>query len=118
MSFKEDEMYPVAHRALRKRYPASSGWEIYSQNDWGDYRPDFVIEKRNFWGVIKRAVAEVKAECRITQSHVDQLNQYARNLAGNNVKIIAKHLIVPSGADTSVVPDDIDVIYLRGFRCK
>ncbi len=117
MGFTEQDMYPAAREALRRRYPASDGWEIHFRRKREGYEPDFVIEKKSRFGPIKRAIAEVKAECAITQRHIDQLNQYVRNLSGGNAKIVAKHLIVPAGADTSIVTDDIQVIILRSFKC-
>ncbi len=119
MSFNEYTMYDAAYRALRRRYPAREGWDIVPQDTRSGYRPDFVVERKNSNGIIERIVAEVKAMCRITRKHVAQLNNYARNLSGKNVKIVAKYLIVPSGADIDdIVPGDIEVIYLRTFLCE
>jgi len=118
MGFTEKDMYPVAQEALRRRYPASAGWEIHFRQKREGYEPDFVVERKTWLGTIVRAVAEVKAECVVTREHVRQLNQYVRNLSGGNVKIVAKHLIVPVGADTSIVPSDVEVITLRAFKCR
>ena len=118
MRFTEYEMYESAYRALRRRYPASEGWKIISQFGGTGYQPDFVVERRDFWGTIHRVVAEVKATCEITQEHIEQLNRYAQSLAGPNVQIKAKILIVPTNAKSRVrIPADIKVIYLRSFRC-
>ena len=117
VSFTERDMYEAAYRVLRRRYPAHEGWKIVPQFEGVGYRPDFVVERRDFWGTLHRVIAEVKAECRITRAHLRQLNAYARALAGGEAVIDAKILIVPAGADTTAVPNDIQVIYLRGFRC-
>lgn len=115
--FTERDMYQTARNTLRARYPASEGWDIIAQDNHGTYIPDFVITKRTLFGAIKKVVAEVK-KCRITQNDIDQLNGYARNLAGPNVSIEAKIFIVASGADTTLVPNEIEVIYLRSFSCR
>lgn len=113
----EMDMYPFAHSALRRRYPASKGWRIIKQDHRGTYIPDFTIEKTGRkWTY--RIPAEVKLDCKATRAHISQLNGYARNLAGSNVRIENKILIYPSGADTRLVPADIKVIYLRQFDCK
>ncbi len=117
MSFTEHEMYNAAYHALRRRYPAMEGWKIYAQDDWGEYRPDFVVERRHK-GKIERVVVEVKADCVIAKKYINQLNRYVRNLSGSNVKIVNKILIVPAGTDTSVVPNEIEIIYLRTFLCE
>ena len=117
VTWREEDMYPCVRRNLRKRYPARRRWKIYDRDRWPTYEPDFVVERRSR-GVIQRAVVEVKATCVVAQSDVDQLNLYVRNLAGGNTKIVNKMLVVPGGADTSVVPSDMEIMYLRKFKCE
>ncbi len=115
--FSEREMYPTTRTNLRNRYPTSEGWAIYPLDHHGTYIPDYVIERRLRNRRIIKVVVEVK-KCRVTQYDINQLNGYARNLAGPNVGIEAKIFVVASGADTSLVPNDIEVIYLRSFSCS
>jgi len=117
MTFREEEMYPYVRRNLRARYPAHKGWEIYEKDRWNGYEPDFVVERRRR-GKIQRVVVEVKATCKVSQDHVDQLNRYVRNLSGRNVKIVSKILAIPAGADTSLVPYDMEIMYLKSFKCE
>ncbi|NJE47342.1 hypothetical protein E3E35_08005 [Thermococcus sp. GR7] len=114
----EFDMYPYVKERLRKRYPASEGWIIKHRERRENYEPDFVVERRVSDGKIERVIVEVKAVCKVTQEHIDQINRYARNLAGLNVRIIKKILVVPSYADTSIVPPDIEKMYLRKFYCE
>lgn len=117
MTWREEDMYPYVWRNLRARFPAYEGWEIYEKDRWKGYEPDFVVERR-FRRRIERVVVEVKATCKVSWAHIKQLNMYARNLSGRNVTIVEKILVVPAGADTSTVPDDIEVLYLRKFECE
>jgi hypothetical protein len=117
MAFKEKDMYDAAWDAVRRRYPLSDGWELTAQDNHGTYIPDFVL-RRTFRREVWYVPVEVKDECVATQSHVNQLNRYARNLAGGNARIENKILVYPVGADVSVVPEDIEVIKLRGFVCE
>lgn len=114
---KEKEMYPFARRALRTRYPVSKNWKIISQDNRGTYIPDFVVEKKGR-KYTYRIPVEVKIECVATKAHINQLNRYSRNLAGPNISIQNKILIYPAYADTSLVPDNIEVIYLKSFKCE
>lgn len=112
----EFDMYPEVRALLRKRFPASNGWEIKYRERRERYEPDFIVE-RKVRGVIERVIVEVKAVCKVTEKHVSQINRYARNLAGANVRIVGKILVLPSRADVSIVPMDIKVVYLRKFYC-
>lgn len=112
----EKDMYPYAYQALRKRYPLNKGWKIIEQDHHGTYIPDFVCTK-NGRKYIYKVPADAKFKCKATQADVDQINSYASKLAGPNVIIEDKILIYPAGTDTSIVPEDIDVIYLRAFAC-
>ena len=114
---QEKDMYPYVKTNLRKRYPAYDGWEIYERDRWEGYEPDFVVE-RHINGLVERVVVEVKLTCRVEPAHVRQLNKYVKNLSGGNVRIIGKILVVPSGANTDAVPDDVEVMYLRAFKCS
>jgi len=80
------------------------------------YIPDFVCQRRNN-GIIEKVVCEVKGGSlnRISQKDILQINKYAQNLAGNNVRIIKKILAVPYGVNTSNVPPDIEIIRLKKF---
>ncbi|RLG56872.1 MAG: hypothetical protein DRN88_03545 [Candidatus Hydrothermarchaeota archaeon] len=113
----EFDMYPKVKECLRKRFPASDGWEIKHRDRRSSYEPDFVVERR-IGGRIERVIVEVKAECKVTRNHISQINEYAKKLAGSNVRIVKKILVVPAHANTSIVPPDIEKIYLKSFYCK
>lgn len=118
MAFHEHEMYQYVKQNLRRRYPGYNGWRIYIRDRWEGYEPDFVVERRNRRGRIERIVREVKATSRVCENDINQLNSYVRNLSGRNVKILEKVLVVPAGADTSIVPNDIEIMFLRSFKCE
>ncbi len=115
MVYREQDMYEYVYRNLRRRYPRHEGWEIRAQDDRGTYRPDFVVERSSEDGIIERVICEVKAESRIAQRHISQINDYARRLAGRNVRIRQKILAIPYGVPYDHVPDDIDMMVLRTF---
>jgi len=112
----ENALYDHVRSSLRKRYPSAAGWEIHMQYNGITYIPDFVCQRRNN-GIIEKVVCEVKGGSlnRISQKDILQINKYAQNLAGNNVRIIKKILAVPYGVNTSNVPPDIEIIRLKKF---
>jgi len=109
----EKEMYPNVWRSLRRKYPKRDGWEIFHEDNWVSYRPDFVIEKKTR-GRVKRVICEVKLND-ITQRDVTQINGYTRNLSGGSVNIMGKLLYVPAGTDVELVPYDIEIHFLRDY---
>lgn len=115
----ESDMYPFVRSNLRARYPVSLGWEIYEQDRRGSqsYIPDFVVEVKKDKITYKIPV-EVKCTCKAVQADIDQLNRYSKSLAGPNVSIQSKILVYPSGVDTTLVPDDIEIMYLKSFKCE
>lgn len=115
MVYCEQDMYEYVYRNLRGRYPRSEGWEIRAQDDWGAYRPDFVVERCSWDGTIERVICEVKAENRVAQRHINQINEYVRKSAGRYVRIRRKILVIPYGVPHGHVPDNIEVIVLKSF---
>ena len=117
MMVYEKFTYPYVRRSLRKRYPKKMGWEIHIKDDPSNAFPDFLVERRTRKGFIERVIVEVKKATRITRQHVDQLNSYARHMAGENVRVVNKIMVVPSGSDVEKAPGDISIIQLRKFWC-
>lgn len=115
----EKDMYPYVYSNLRARFSKRDGWEIYEQDRRGSqtYRPDFVVE-RKINNTTYKIPVEVKCNCKAIQADINQLNRYSKSLAGPNVSIQSKILVYPSGADTALVTDDIEIMYLRNFKCK
>lgn len=113
-NWKERDLYDHVRNALRRRYPASLGWEIIAQYNGITYIPDFVCERKNR-GRIEKVICEVKGGTRptISNNDVSQLKRYARNLAGNNVIILDKIFAIPYGVDVIHIPDDIKIIRLK-----
>jgi len=120
----EYNMYPYVKRNLRKKYPKNLGWEIIQQDRWNGtdlhsgYETDFTVERKKRSGFTERIIVEVKAECNAKQEHIDQLNSYVQKISGGYVRIIDKILVYPSGADVSIVPEDINIMKLRNFKCE
>ena len=113
--FREFDMYPYVRELLRRRFPASQGWVIKERERRNGYEPDYIVERRK-GKIIERHIYEVKKEPKAKTEHVKQVNRYAKNLSGPKVRIKSKNLIYPSGANTSGLPPDINVLKLRKFK--
>lgn len=111
----EKEMYPFVKAALRRRFPASEGWEITFNAKKDSYEPDFFVTDT---AKKRRIVVEAKYVCEISERHVNQVNDYVASQKGKSPKIEQKMLVLPSGSNTTKVPDDFTVIYLKKFPCN
>jgi hypothetical protein len=109
MGSGKDIIFSYAERDLRKRYSPSEGWEIQRAAN-GDAGVDYTIA-RKWQGVAQQIYASIVMKPELLQSDVDAF------IAGipAGARVNGKVLIVPAGADYSVVPDDIDTMELKGF---
>ena len=116
MGSQTDIVYSYAERSLRKMYPTTDGWSIQRQAVGGNSVPDFQIS-RKIRGASESVIAAIIMETRIG---ADELSIFSSDtLASNGAgKISRKLVIIPEGADVSSIPDDFDVIELKGFACK
>jgi hypothetical protein len=120
MSWHEEDMYPYARKNLQARFPARNGWQIFVKDRWSGgksstYEADIVVERKR-GGKTQRIVVEVKVTGKVTKNHINQINRYCRNLSGATSVIAGRALVVPSGADVSIVPDYIEIMFLRAFK--
>ena len=117
-------MYRYVANNLRRMFPEYEGWEINPQSHWGTYIPDFLVERRNVYGITERVPVEVKDECYIQDGHVKQLTDYMKRLAGRNVRILGGIFVVPSGAIFSEPALDrlnrnkVKIMRLRACSCR
>ena len=90
LSGTDFELY--AYRALRARYPASSGWQIHEQYVLpSGARVDFLITRGR-----DRVVVDCKDKATLTLGDVDQVDGYAAEARANAATIyIANDTDIP-----------------------
>lgn len=121
MALNESDMYEQVRKYLRRRYQKNEGWEIYDQDSYSRIRIDFIVEKKYRNGRIERVICEVKAEIAVKRAHIDQINNYAKSVAGGNTSIKEKLLITPSGVNVTedmnkiLDKNNIKLIRLKSF---
>jgi hypothetical protein len=113
MGSQTDIVYSYAERSLRKVYPTAEGWSIQRQTVSGNSVPDFQIS-RKFWGVSESVLAAVIMN---TQIGAEDLGIFSSDAPGAG-KTAKKLVIIPEGADISSLPDEFNVMELKGFACK
>ncbi len=116
MGSQTDIVYSYAERSLRKMYPTTEGWSIQRQAMVGNSTPDFQIS-RKYRGISESVIAAVIMDTRIGADDLSIFSSDMFTLTGAG-KIPKKLVIIPEGADVSSIPDEFDVIELKGFACK
>ncbi len=110
------DMYPYVKANLRKRFPYEDGWIIRKMDKEREDNPDFVVERRRKDRVDK-VIVEVVADCKVTEEHVRDLERHTQKFSVEGVRILTRIIVICAGADTSVVPDDVDLMVLRSCEC-
>jgi hypothetical protein len=115
MGSERDVIYSYAERDLRRKFPSVDGWQIQRETRSQGYSPDYVIS-RKWRGLSQYVLASVMLKSRFQQSDVDALAApfSPENSCGS---FSGKMVLVPSGADSSLIPEDIDIMEMRGFSC-
>jgi len=115
ISYSEKEMIPYAVAYLRNYFPRWEGWEMQFTHYDSPCSPDFVIErfKEN---KLHRVIVEVEQSIKITAKHINVLIRNAEILGNESKCEVEKFLIVSEGCDTSIVPDDVKIMFLKEFK--
>jgi hypothetical protein len=112
----QDVTYSYAERDLRKRYRPGEGWKIQRISGNSNNAPDYIVA-RKYRGVSEYVLASVVLKKAVLQADVDAL--VSPNTPENAAGILSgKMVLVPAGADSSGLPDDIEVVELKGFSCE
>lgn len=116
MGSNQDVTYSYAERDLRKMYSPAEGWKIQRISGNSNNAPDYMVT-RKYRGVSEYVLASIILKKAVLRADIDALvSPYTpENAAG---ALSGKVLLVPAGADSSGVPDDIDVVELKGFSCE
>jgi len=109
-------MYPYVKANLRKRFPYEDGWIIRKLDKERSDNPDFIVERRRRTHTDK-VVVEVIARCKVTQEDIDALERHTKKFSTPGVRILTRIIVVCAGADTSLVPEDVDLMVLRSCEC-
>jgi hypothetical protein len=113
----EEEMFPYAFCYLNELYPKRDGWKLHFVRDEQMSWPDFVIEKE-IGRSVKKVIVLVRMQDMIGNTQIAEMKDYEKTMRVKRNYQIEKVFIVPSGCDTSMVPEDIRIIHLKEFSLK
>lgn len=117
MGFAEDVIYSYVARSLRRVFPLREGWEIKRRPKENDSIPDYFIQKKRF-GRTRRILVDVVLFPRVSQEHIDSLRRYAEKMEKLLLPTEELVIVVPVGADTGLVPEDIAILTLDVLKVE
>jgi hypothetical protein len=104
-------MLPYAFAYLNTYCPQNTSWHTLHSLEEKNITPDFILEHHN-GSDLRRVAIMVKMNRKITAWHLRQMENF-ENLSTGCCNHIEKVFIVPENCDTSLVPDDIKIIFLK-----
>ncbi len=117
MGFAQDSMHSYVERDLKKKFPENEGWKIERDPSWGEVTFDYQVWRRRF-GTTRRYPVDVLVDAKIKAEAVRDLMDRLAALSAQDVVITRPILFVPGGADTSEVPEGVDVMRLKVLKVE
>ncbi len=110
MGSNEDIMHEFVRRELKRLYPTVDGWQIKPVPRAEGEEQCFLVTRR-ILGRSEGANVVVSFEQKVDPGIVDQLKSCTVSGVSNPGKV----LVVPRGADTSDIPDDVRTLEMQSF---
>lgn len=117
MGFAQDSMHSYVERDLKKKFPETEGWKIERDPSWGAVTFDYQVWRRRL-GRTRRYLVDVHIHTKVPAEAVSDLQDRLSALAAQDVEVTHPILFVPTGADISAVPEEVEVIYLKVLKVE
>lgn len=110
-------MHSYVERDLKKKFPEIEGWKIERDPSWGEVTFDYQVWRRHV-GTTRRYPVDVHIDTRVPADVVRDLQDRLSALAAQDVVVTRPILFVPTGADISAVPEEVEVIHLKVLKVE
>lgn len=115
MGGTRDTTYFDVKKALSRRFSPHDGWQIAWFPTYGSVQPECMLSRR-VAGRTERVVVSVKMAPAIPMDTIEELQEQCQELARNDIKVDKAVLVVPTGADLSLVPEEIEIIEMNNWQ--
>jgi hypothetical protein len=112
MGITTDSIDSYVKRDLNKKFPASMGWHIERNPEWDEISFDYMVSRRYF-GKKSQNIVDVIIEKKVSEKIVSALEEKIAALESKGINGEKVFVVVPTGADVSLVPENIGVMYLK-----
>jgi hypothetical protein len=117
MGYAEDAIHSYVERSLKREFPPREGWEIKRRPGDNSTIPDYFVQKKRF-GRTRRVLVGVALVAKVPPDYIRHLTLYAEKMENLLLPIERLVILVPTGADHSLVPEEIDVLFLDVLRVE
>jgi hypothetical protein len=117
MGFTEDSMHSYVERDLKKEFSPREGWIIERNPEWDGTSFQYQVRRKKF-GQMKRYLVDVLIKTKVDAEEVQKIREKLSSISDAGVQVDRMILIVPSGAGTSDVPEDLEIKYLKILKVE
>jgi hypothetical protein len=110
-------MHSYVERDLKNKFPENEGWKIEREPSWDAVAFDYQVWRRRF-GTTERYLVDVCVDTKVTAEAVRDLERRLSALAAQEVAVTGPILFVPTNADTSAIPHDVEVMHLKVLKVE
>ena len=110
MGSNEDIMHEFVRKELKRLYPTVDGWQVKPVPRVDGEEQCFVASRR-ILGRSEGAYVVVSFDQKVDPSAVDQLKSGKISGVANPGRV----LVVPRGADTSKIPENVQIMEMQSF---
>ena len=111
----KDSTYLDVKKALARRFSPQDGWQFAWFPTYGSAQPECVLSRR-IAGRTERVIVGVEMAPAVRMDVIEELQGQCQALIEDNVRIDNAVLVVPTGADVSRVPGEIDVLEMGNWQ--
>lgn len=115
MGFAEDSLHSYITRDLQKKFLPAQGWKIEKDPVLDGVLFNYQVSQRQR-GKMVRYLVDVIIAKKITQTKAAELKEKKKLLGEMGIDSAGVILFVPTGADTTAVPDDVEVMELKVLK--
>jgi hypothetical protein len=117
MGFAQDSMHSYVERDLKKKFPETEGWKIERDPSWDAVTFDYQVWRRRF-GTTQRYLVDVCIDTKVPAETTRDLEDRLSAIAEQGVVVTHPILFVPTNADISAVPENIEVMHLKVLKVE
>jgi hypothetical protein len=117
MGFTTESLHSYVERDIKKEFSPREGWTIEKNPVWNEVAFDYQIWRKRL-GKANRFVVDVMIRTKVGSGDVAAIQEKIDMLRADNVPVDNAIVVVPTGADVTEVPEEIEVKFLKILKIE